>query len=77
MKLSHQQQKELQAEVDQLAKQLNSDSVSVKVIYNSLNEFQRGLTNTAWQLSGGKRDSQVSLKEICLHLEDYCKQSTH
>ena len=74
VKLSNQQQKELQAEIDQLAKQLNSDSVSVKVIYNSLNEFQRSLTNGVWQLSGGKRDSQTSCKEVLLHMEDFLRQ---
>ena len=76
LKLTNQQQKELQAEIDQLAKQMNSDAVTAKVVYNALADFQRSLNNGVWQLSGGKRDSQVSVKEVLLHLEDYSKQTS-
>ena len=76
VKLTNQQQKELQAEIDQLAKQMNCDAVTAKVVYNALADFQRSLNNGVWQLSGGKRDSQVSLKEVLLHMEDYSKQSS-
>ena len=76
LKMTNEQQKELQAEIDQLAKQMNTDAITAKVVYSSLSDFQRTLNNAAWQLSGGKRDSQVSLKEVMLHLEDYSKQSS-
>ena len=74
--LTNQQQKELQAEIDQLAKQMNCDAVTAKVVYNSLSDFQRSLNNGVWQLSGGKRDSQCSVKEVLLHMEDYSKQTS-
>ena len=72
--LNNQQQQQLQSELDKLAAQLGSDSVSTRVIYNTLNEFQRSLTNGVWQLAGGKRDSQTSCKEVLLRMEDFMKQ---
>ena len=74
VKLNNQQQQQLQADLYKLAAQMSSDSVSVRVIYNTLNEFQRSLTNGVWQLAGGKRDSQTSCKEVFLRMEDYLRQ---
>ena len=74
VQLNNQQQQQLQSELDKLAAQLGSDSVSTRVIYNTLNEFQRSLTNGVWQLAGGKRDSQTSCKEVLLRMEDFMKQ---
>ena len=55
---------------------MNSDAITAKVVYTSLADFQRTLNNATWQLSGKKQDSQVSLKEVMLHLEDYSRQSS-
>ena len=72
--LTQQQQQQLQSKLDKLAAQLGTDSVSTRVIYNTLNEFQRSLTNGVWQLAGGKRDAQTSCKEVLLRMEDFMKQ---
>ena len=74
VQLNNEQQQQLQSELDKLAAQMGTDSVSTRVIYNTLNEFQRSLTNMSWQMAGGKRDSQTSCKEILLRMEDYMKQ---
>ena len=74
VQLNNQQQQQLQSELDKLAAQMSGDSVSIRVIYNTLNEFQRSLTNGVWQLAGGKRDSQTSCKEVFLRMEDFMKQ---
>ena len=74
VQLNNQQQQQLQSELDKMAAQMSGDSVSIRVIYNTLNEFQRSLTNGVWQLAGGKRDSQTSCKEVFLRMEDFMKQ---
>ena len=47
LKMTNEQQKELQAEIDQLAKQMNTDAITAKVVYSSLSDFQRTLNNAA------------------------------
>ena len=76
LKITNEQQQELRAEIDLLAKQMGSDAITAKVVYTSLADFQRTLNNATWQLSGKKQDSNVSLKEVMLHLEDYARQSS-
>ena len=66
----------MKAEIDALAKQMGSDAITAKVVYSSLSDYQRTLTNAAWQLTGHKKDSNVSLKEIMMHLEDYSRQTS-
>ena len=75
VKTNHEDQKHLQEELQKLSTRMETDSVSTRVIYNSLSEFQRSLTNCAWQLGGSKRDSQTSCKEMMLRIEDFAKQS--
>ena len=48
VQLNNQQQQQLQSELDKMAAQMQGDSVSIRVIYNTLNEFQRSLTNGVW-----------------------------
>ena len=76
LKMTNEQQQALRAEIDLLAKQMGSDAITAKVVYTSLADFQRTLNNATWQLSGKKQDSNVSLKEVMLHLEDYSRQSS-
>ena len=76
LKINNEQQQELRAEIDGLAKQMSSDAITAKVVYTSLADFQRTLNNATWQLSGKKQDSNVSLKEVMIHLEDYARQSS-
>ena len=76
LKLNTEQQQEMKAEIDALAKQMGSDAITAKVVYTSLADYQRTLSNAAWQLSGHKKESNVSLKEVMLHLEDYARQSS-
>ena len=76
LKMNTEQQQEMKAEIDALAKQMGSDAITAKVVYTSLADFQRTLSNAAWQLSGQKKESNVSLKEVMLHLEDYARQSS-
>ena len=76
LKINNEQQQELRAEIDGLAKQMGSDAITAKVVYTSLADFQRTLNNATWQLSGKKQDSNVSLKEVMIHLEDYARQSS-
>ena len=76
LKMNTEQQQEMKAEIDALAKQMGSDAITAKVVYSSLSDYQRTLTNAAWQLTGHKKDSNVSLKEIMMHLEDYSRQTS-
>ena len=51
LKINNEQQQELRAEIDGLAKQMNSDAITAKVVYTSLADFQRTLNNATWQLA--------------------------
>ena len=51
LKINDEQQQELRAEIDGLAKQMNSDAITAKVVYTSLADFQRTLNNATWQLA--------------------------
>ena len=74
LKLNTESQQLIKDEVEALAKQMGQDAITTKVVYSSLSEYQRTLTNAAWQLTGHKKESNVSIKEIVMHLEDYSRQ---
>ena len=72
--LNTESQRLMKEEVEALAKQMGHDSVTSKFFLSSLTEYQRTLTNVSWQLSGHKKESNVSIKELVMHLEDYSRQ---
>ena len=45
-------QKLMKEEVEALAKQMGHDAATTKFIHSSLTEYQRTLTDAAWQLTG-------------------------
>ena len=67
-------QRLMKEEVEALAKQMGHDSVTSKFFLSNLTEDQRTLTNVFWQLSGNKKEANVSVKELLQHLEDYGRQ---
>ena len=72
--LNTESQRLVKEEVEALAKQMGHDAATTKFIHSSLTEYQRTLTNATWQLTGHKKESNVSIKELVMHLEDYSRQ---
>ena len=61
----------MREEVQELAKRIGHDSVTSKFFLSSLTEYQKTGANVSWQLSGNKREANISVKEFLQHLEDY------
>ena len=68
---STESQRLLREEVQELARKIGHDSVTSKFFLSSLTEYQKTLANVSWQLSGNRREANISVKELLQHLEDY------
>ena len=67
-------QQAIQNEVSALSKQIGHDGFTSKFILSTLNEYVRVLNNLSWQMTGHKKDTNTSIKELMLHIEDYTRQ---